>query len=69
MINIRSVYHVVLRVSDLEKVGRFYIDVLGGAWDRRRPDLGLHHLRLGNVMIDLVPGRRSRSCSSPSMTT
>ena len=55
MINIRSVDHVVLRVSDLEKVGRFYIDVLGGAWDRRRPELGLHHLRLGDMMIDLVP--------------
>ena len=55
MINIESVDHVVLRVNDLEKVGRFYIDVLGGAWDRRRPDLGLHHLRLGNMMIDLVP--------------
>jgi len=55
MINVQSVDHVVLRVTDVEKVGRFYIDVLGGRWDRRRDDIGLHHLRLGNLMIDLVP--------------
>ena len=55
MINIRSVDHVVLRVRDVEAVGRFYIEVLGGSWDRRRDDIGLHHLRLGDVMIDLVP--------------
>lgn len=55
MINVRSVDHVVLRVTDVEEVGRFYIEVLGGRWDRRREDLGLHHLRLGDLMIDLVP--------------
>ncbi len=55
MISVQSVDHVVLRVADIEKVGDFYIRVLGGAWDRRRPDIGLHHLRLGNMMIDLVP--------------
>jgi catechol 2,3-dioxygenase-like lactoylglutathione lyase family enzyme len=55
MIKVQSVDHVVLRVLDLERVGRFYIDVLGGQWDRRRDDIGLHHLRLGDVMLDLVP--------------
>ena len=55
MINVRSVDHVVLRVADVETVGAFYIDVLGGSWDRRRDDIGLHHLRLGELMIDLVP--------------
>jgi glyoxylase I family protein len=55
MINIESVDHVVLRVREVERVGQFYIDVLGGAWDRRRDDIGLHHLRLGSMMIDLVP--------------
>jgi glyoxylase I family protein len=55
MIEVQSVDHVVLRVADVDKVGAFYVDVLGGKWDRRRPDLGLHHLRLGSVMIDLVP--------------
>lgn len=55
MINVQSVDHVVLRVADVEKVGAFYIEVLGGKWDRRRDDLGLHHLRLGTMMMDLVP--------------
>ena len=55
MINVRSVDHVVLRVADVETVGAFYIDVLGAQWDRRREDIGLHHLRLGELMIDLVP--------------
>ena len=55
MIKVRSVDHVVLRVRDVEKVGQFYVDVLGGKWDRRRPEIGLHHLRLGEMMIDLVP--------------
>lgn len=55
MINVQSVDHVVLRVADVEKVGTFYIEVLGGQWDRRRADLGLHHLRLGTMLLDLVP--------------
>jgi glyoxylase I family protein len=55
MIAVRSVDHIVLRVRDVDAVGRFYIDVLGGQWDRRRPDIGLHHLRLGDMMVDLVP--------------
>ena len=55
MINVESVDHVVLRVDDVERVGSFYIEVLGARWDRRREDIGLHHLRLGNLMIDLVP--------------
>jgi catechol 2,3-dioxygenase-like lactoylglutathione lyase family enzyme len=55
MINVESVDHVVLRVVDVDRVGAFYVDVLGGRWDRRRPEIGLHHLRLGELMIDLVP--------------
>lgn len=55
MISVQSVDHVVLRVADVEKVGAFYIEVLGGHWDRRRADIGLHHLRLGTMMMDLVP--------------
>ena len=55
MINVRTVDHIVLRVRDVDSVGNFYVDVLGAQWDRRRPDIGLHHLRLGDLMIDLVP--------------
>jgi len=55
MINIQGVDHVVLRVVDLEKIAAFYIDVIGAQWERRREDIGLHQLRLGNVLVDLVP--------------
>ena len=55
MINVQAVDHVVFRVADLEKVAAFYMDVLGARWERRREDIGLHQLRLGNFLIDLVP--------------
>ena len=47
--------HVVLRVTDLERMIRFYCDVLNCVLHWRRPELGLVHLRAGNAMIDLVP--------------
>jgi len=55
MFRIRDIDHVVLRVSDLERMIAFYSDVLGCTVEWRRPDLGLVHLRAGNAMIDLVP--------------
>ena len=55
MFQIRDIDHVVLRVTDLERMIGFYCEVLGCTVHWRRPDLGLVHLRAGNVMIDLVP--------------
>jgi len=55
MFRIRDIDHVVLRVSDLERMISFYTDVLGCTVEWRRPDLGLVHLRAGHAMIDLVP--------------
>lgn len=55
MIRVRDIDHLVLRVSDLEGMLRFYRDVLGCAVERRRDDLGLVQLRAGRAMIDLVP--------------
>jgi glyoxylase I family protein len=46
--------HVVLRVTDLERSIAFYRDILGLTVDRRRPDLGLIHMRAGASFIDLV---------------
>jgi glyoxylase I family protein len=55
MIVIRDLDHLVLRVVDLENMIRFYIEALGCTVARRRPDLGLVHLKAGRSMIDLVP--------------
>ncbi|MEA5442448.1 VOC family protein [Cyanobium gracile] len=46
--------HVVLRCRDLERMERFYIDVLGCTVARRNEALGLIHLRAGNSLIDLA---------------
>ncbi|HEX4571119.1 MAG TPA: VOC family protein [Dongiaceae bacterium] len=46
--------HVVLRVRDMAGLERFYCEVVGCAVERRRPELGLLHLRAGRTMIDLV---------------
>ena len=55
MFQIRDIDHIVLRVSDLERMIDFYCKVLGCSVQWRRPELGLVHLRAGNAMIDLVP--------------
>jgi glyoxylase I family protein len=54
-IAIREIDHVVLRVQDLDRMQRFYRDVLGCAEVRRQADLGLLQLRAGSAMLDLVP--------------
>lgn len=46
--------HVVLRVHDVDRSIAFYCGVLGGHVERTLPDLGLHQLRAGNSLIDLV---------------
>jgi catechol 2,3-dioxygenase-like lactoylglutathione lyase family enzyme len=55
MFRIRDIDHVVLRVSDLERMIAFYCDVVACSVEWRRPDLGLVHLRAGGAMIDLLP--------------
>lgn len=54
-IRIRDIDHVVLRVSDLDRMLRFYCDVLGCVLERRRDDIGLVQLRAGRSLVDLVP--------------
>lgn len=46
---------MVLRVADLERSLRFYCDVLGCVPERSLEELGLHQLRAGDALIDLVP--------------
>jgi catechol 2,3-dioxygenase-like lactoylglutathione lyase family enzyme len=54
-ISIRHIDHLVLRVIDVERMERFYCDVLGCSVDRRQDAIGLLQLRAGSAMIDLVP--------------
>jgi catechol 2,3-dioxygenase-like lactoylglutathione lyase family enzyme len=51
---IRHLDHIVLRVSDLERMLRFYVDVLGCTIERRQEELGLYQVRAGSSLIDLV---------------
>jgi catechol 2,3-dioxygenase-like lactoylglutathione lyase family enzyme len=55
MINIREIDHIVLRVTGLERMVRFYGEVLGCPVERRQDEIGLVQLRAGGSMIDLVP--------------
>ncbi|MEE4361085.1 MAG: VOC family protein [Pseudomonadales bacterium] len=46
--------HLVLRARDIETLVAFYRDVLGCEVERVLPELGLHQLRAGDALIDLV---------------
>lgn len=47
--------HLVLRIVELDRMLRFYVDVLGCTLERRQDALGLVQLRAGHSLIDLVP--------------
>jgi catechol 2,3-dioxygenase-like lactoylglutathione lyase family enzyme len=55
MLRIKQLDHLVLRVTDLPAMMRFYTDVLGCSVEKTREDLGLYQLRAGAALIDLVP--------------
>lgn len=63
MINIEAIDHVVLRVVDLERMMRFYTELLGARIEKKREAIGLYQLRVGSALIDLVPvdGRLGRT--------
>lgn len=46
--------HIVLRVTDLDRMLAFYHDVLGCSDERSDLDYGLFQLRAGHSLIDLV---------------
>jgi glyoxylase I family protein len=52
--SVQRIDHVVFRVRDTDASAAFYEAVLGCSVARRRPDLGLVHLRAGASMVDLV---------------
>lgn len=53
---LREIDHVVLRVKDMQRMVRFYSEVLGAEFVAFRPDFNMTHLRAGRSMIDLVAG-------------
>lgn len=67
MIAIRELDHIVLRVLDLERMMRFYTEVLGCPVERRQDELGLVQLRAGSALVDLVPvdGKLGRMGGAP----
>lgn len=52
---IKQIDHLVLRVTDIDKMMAFYTTVLGCSVERIRADIGLYQLRAGSSLIDLVP--------------
>lgn len=52
---LRALDHVVLRVRDLDASLNFYCSVLGCRIDRVQEKIGLHQVRAGASLIDLVP--------------
>ena len=54
-IRLRGIDHVVIRCAELEPVLAFYRDVLGCTLERTVEGIGLHQLRAGASLIDLVP--------------
>lgn len=46
--------HLVIRARDIGTMLRFYVDVVGCTPDRSVEALGLHHLKAGDSMIDLI---------------
>lgn len=55
MITIRAIDHVVFRVVDLDRMARFYTEVLGARFEKHQSEIGLYQLRIGGALIDLVP--------------
>ncbi len=52
--DIVGIDHVVLRVSDIDRSIAFYCGVLGCTVERRVESAGIHQLRAGRSLIDLI---------------
>ena len=56
-VRIAQIDHVVVRVRDMDRMLRFYTDVLGCHEERRLESIGLVQLRAGASLIDLMQRR------------
>ena len=63
MLTICGIDHVVLRVRDMDRMRKFYCEVLGAHHVAYRPDFGMSHLRVGAAMIDLVERTPPSGCN------
>lgn len=54
MFRLKSVDHVVLRVTDIERCLDFYRAVVGCTLEKAHTEIGLYQLRAGDFIIDLV---------------
>jgi catechol 2,3-dioxygenase-like lactoylglutathione lyase family enzyme len=55
MLRIKQLDHLVLRVTDLQAMMKFYMDTIGCTLEKTQEALGLYQLRAGSALIDLVP--------------
>lgn len=55
MIQIQNIDHIVFRIRDLDRMVRFYTEVLGATFEKYQEGPGLYQLRVGTSLIDLVP--------------
>jgi glyoxylase I family protein len=53
-VTILGIDHLVLRARDVNRMIRFYCDVLGCTVEKRQEKIGLVQLRAGRSLIDLV---------------
>jgi catechol 2,3-dioxygenase-like lactoylglutathione lyase family enzyme len=51
---LKGLDHIVLRVSDIDRMRAFYREVLGCSDEREQAEIGLFQLRAGQSLIDLV---------------
>jgi len=67
MFRLVAIDHVVLRVTELERMLHFYCEALGCTLERRQEGIGLIQLRAGGSLIDLVPvdGKLGRAGGAP----
>lgn len=64
--NILGIDHVVLRAADPAALERFYMDVLGCAFEKRQGTLA--QLRAGRALIDIVPAGEAGPAGGTSST-
>lgn len=57
--------HVVLRVADIDRTLNFYVGVLGLTLERVLEYMGLHQLRCGRNLIDILPLKPGERMAEP----